>query len=239
MSFTPILSLAPAEVHLWHAALTVTLEKEAIYRRLLNAEEIARADRFRFPHHRQYFIAGRAILRLILSSYLQIPAEKLIFSYQDYGKPYLAQNDLQFNVSHSHAYAVYAITPVHRIGVDLEKVEDHYADGVANRCFSAWEYQQLACLSAPERVQGFYRIWSRKEALIKALGLGLSFPINSFSVPIDEPCISPALLFNGTCDWHLQSFHSINGFVSAFATQQSVQRLKHFLWTEDGPLERN
>jgi 4'-phosphopantetheinyl transferase len=227
--------VAPQTVHLWSVSLAISDGYEKSLLSSLSMDEILRANRFRFAHHRKHYIAARGILRCILGDYLQEKAADICFEYSAQGKPYLPRADLQFNVSHSHERAVYAITKHAAIGVDIEKIETTYADAVAKRYFSESEYAQLLALPDAQRVQGFYAIWSRKEALVKAVGEGLSHPLSNFSVPIVPSITEAHLEFDGQSDWHLQSFFVDASYQAAFATCQTVLEVRYSAF----PLARN
>lgn len=218
------------EVHLWHLSTTLTESEEKALLLLLNEEEVHRADRFRFPIHRQRFIAARANLRKILSAYLQCDPKTIQFSYSARGKPYLPESTLQFNVSHSEDMAVYALTPDYPIGVDIELTKTVYDDAVAARFFSAAEYASLCALPEAERVLCFYRIWSRKEAMIKVTGEGLAFALSHFSVPVEKTDNAMTVSFNNEAGWTLQSFTAHPGYQSAYATAQTVEKVIHREW---------
>lgn len=160
----------------------------------LDLEERERASRFHFEKHRRRFIAGRGVLRLLLGRYLGIAPEAVRFVYGPYGKPSLAEahgaSGLRFNVSHSHELAVYGFVQEREIGVDVEYVKDDFqSEEIAVRFFSAREVQTLTALPQDERHAAFFRCWTRKEAYIKAIGSGLSHPLDQFDVTLtaDEP----------------------------------------------------
>jgi len=142
----------------------------------LSAEEQQRAPRFKFDRHRDRFVMARGNLRVILSQYLEgIAPADIQFVYTDRGKPILANSHcLQFNLSHAHQHAIYAIslTPV---GIDLEyprSLPDLLS--LAQRFFTPEEYQILSTLSSSDQQQLFFQIWTLKEAYLKATGEGLT-----------------------------------------------------------------
>lgn len=228
------LTLQPHEVNLWCASLALTAGQIDALKIVLHPDEIQRADRFRFPIHRQRFIAARGILRYILSYYLDSEPQDIEFAYHHRGKPYLINTDVQFNLSHSHDMAVYAVTLHHAIGIDIERISDKFEEAVAKRYFSSEEYKQLMALPIERRLSAFYLIWSRKEAIIKAIGEGLSFPLSSFSVSIDEMKEDLTVDFNGKSQWHLEGFLINPEYQSAFATQQQVEKIVYWQWTPAG-----
>jgi 4'-phosphopantetheinyl transferase len=184
------LVLPEDEVQLWRADLEAIGADESRWLQMLSSDELTRASRFHFSRDRQRFVAGRALLRTILSGYLRTDAHSLIFSYSKKEKPSLASDQadsgVTFNVSHSGAIALLAFTRRREIGVDVEQVrKDADLEAIARRFFSTGEQNQLAALPAEERGDAFFRCWTRKEAYIKATGDGLSLPLNQFDVSLE------------------------------------------------------
>lgn len=192
------LSLANDEVHVWRADLQQPPELQETYLGLLDQDERARAARFHFEQHRRRFVLSRGFLRILLGRYLQMEPERVRFTYGPYGKPSLLDEHgasrLRFNASHSHELAVYAFVQEHEIGVDVEYVKEDFAtEDIGRHFFSADEVETLTGLPAAERTAAFFRCWTRKEAYIKALGSGLSHPLDEFDVTL-APGAPAALL---------------------------------------------
>src|SRR5260363_377522 len=146
---------------------------------LLDNDEKAKANRFHFNIHRHRFIAARGILRCLAGQLLGQPPNALQFSYTSYGKPILKEYPrLQFNLSHSHDRAIYAFTLDMAIGVDIEYQNSQCdVESIAKRFFTAREFNALQTLPGPEKIATFFKLWVRKEAVLKALGYGLSWPL--------------------------------------------------------------
>jgi 4'-phosphopantetheinyl transferase len=180
--------LGKRSVHIWSAGLDSPPEAVEDFADLLSGDEHARADRFVFAHHRNWYIVGRGFLRLILASYLGCPPEALRFRYGRRGKPALAQTAhpaLHFNVSHSAGRVVYAVSGAGEIGVDVERIQQlDDMDGIARGCFSPREYAAYSTLSGRARLEAFFTGWTRKEAYVKALGDGLSIALDAFDVTL-------------------------------------------------------
>jgi len=181
------LSLSSAEVHVWRAKLEQPPELLESFLLILDDEERARANRFHFEKHRRRFLVGRAFLRTLLARYLNAQPDGLRFSYTDYGKPALdgehRNSSLRFNASHSHELAVYAFVLDHDIGVDVEYIKPDFAtEDIALRYFSRNEVETFTKLAKEEQPPAFFRCWTRKEAYIKAIGEGLSHPLDEFDV---------------------------------------------------------
>jgi 4'-phosphopantetheinyl transferase len=210
-------------VHVWTAYLEC---EPAVLQRLettLSPDERARAARFVFPRDRDHFIAGRGILRNIVAQYTRQPAVDLAFTYQAEGKPRLrlreSDPDLRFNVSHSHGVAVYALACDREVGIDVEAVRsDVAAEDIAARFFSAIELAEFRELPFEHRDEGFFLCWTRKEAYVKALGGGLSIPLDSFSVSL-TPGMSETLVSADRERWTLRSFRPAAGYVGAVVAE--------------------
>lgn len=214
-----------AEVHVWRVTpLTRPAGEVAALRPLLSEDEAARADRFRFEHHRGHFVVARAALRRILGRYLGQPARLLRFGYNEYGKPTLPHPPLRFNLSHAGEVALLAVTSGREVGVDVEAVRDDIeGDQLAERFFSPGEVETLMSLPEGLRPRAFFDCWTRKEAFIKALGSGLSHPLDAFDVSLAPG--EPAALLRTRTDpleaarWTLRELEPGEGYAAAVAVE--------------------
>ena len=183
-------NLTKNEVHIWRANLDISATEIEEYVGYLSNDEIARANKFRFPELRQRFIVARGILRHLLGHYLNISPKSLIFDYGDRGKPRLAQlndrNPLEFNLSHSQGYALYGFTQDCSIGVDLECLREMPdAVKIARRFFSPREFQFIANLNPQQQTKVFFQFWTAKEAYLKAIGTGLAGSLAAVDITLD------------------------------------------------------
>jgi 4'-phosphopantetheinyl transferase len=236
--------LQRGEVHVWVADLDAPASALATYHRLLAADERERAERLRFEHLRLRFIVGRGILRQLLSRYVQIAPEQLVFRYGPYGKPELAApaatarpaaQTLAFNLSHSHNVAVYAFALAPRIGVDVEQMRAVIErDQIVERFFSPRERQELAALPANRRDEAFFLCWTRKEAYLKALGGGITYPLDRFSVSLTPG--EPAALLEAVAEeggnslWTLLPFTPAPQYQGAVAAEGRAWVLRCRRW---------
>jgi 4'-phosphopantetheinyl transferase len=183
--------------------------------------ELKRADRFRFERDRRRYVVARARLRELLANRLGKDARALEFVYGENGKPALADASLRFNVSHCGDVAVYAFSHEREIGIDVEALHPiREADGVAAQFFSRVENEAFCALDAASRTLGFYNCWTRKEAIVKALGDGLAMPLEGFAVslaPDDAARVLHIAGRHGDGGWRLHSFTPRPGFVAAVA----------------------
>lgn len=183
-----IIQLADDEVHLWCIQLDQATSCLERLQQTLTEDERIRADRFVFPRHRTRFIVARVMLRTILGQYLQVAPHSVRFTYEAYGKPVLAepaQQHLCFNLSHSETVALCAVSRQRGLGVDIEVVRplpDLLA--LARNVFTPYEYATLCTLPLQQQTEVFFHGWTRKEAFIKAIGEGISCPLDRFEVSL-------------------------------------------------------
>lgn len=177
------------EVHIWRADIGHAVERTEEHLRALSPEEAARAERFRFAEGRGAYICGHAILRYILAHYLNRPPHDIRYSYGHRGKPSLsdAGSVLRFNMSDSHGVGLFAFARNREVGADVEKIRGEVSfERIARRHFTAAEQQELLALPEAVRQRAFFHGWCRKEAYIKAIGLGLYYSLDNFTVPLRE-----------------------------------------------------
>ena len=195
----------------------------------LSDDERARAGRFKFDTHRHRWIAGRGMLRAILSGYVGSAPSSLELQYEAHGKPRLPADDaaprVHFNLSHSSRLALLAVTVDVPVGVDVERLKPlRDIDAVVDRFFSVAERRDFARAQGDEaRLEAFYACWTRKEAYLKAIGCGIFQPTDSFDVtllPGDAPAIV-AIEGDGEAarDWSLHALDVAPGYVGAVATR--------------------
>jgi 4'-phosphopantetheinyl transferase len=235
--------IADADVHVWVIALDGPAARPALLLTVLGADERERAGRFVFPRDRDRFVVAHAALRAILGEYLGVPPSAIRLETTARGKPLLAPphdgTGLRFNLSHSAALALCAVTRGRGVGVDVEAVRPDFAgEDIARRFFSPAEVAALAAVAPGERALAFFRCWTRKEAYIKARGEGLALSLASFDVTLgpDEP---PALL--ATRDdpaeasrWALVELGLPPGYVGALAVEGRGWRLSLADWGGPG-----
>jgi len=222
------------DVALWAVPLAVP---DAIFNRLaanLADDEHARANRFRFDRDRRRFTAARGWLRALLGACVDADPAALRFEYAEKGKPSLAhvadRDDVYFNLAHSHDLAVVAVTRLAPLGVDVEYLRPLTdAAQLVERFFSRRENEAFQALPEAQRTAAFFNLWTRKEALIKATGLGLSQPLNRVDVSFlpDEPATLLAL--DGRADlaqsWRLEHLTLDDGYVGAVAIERAGARV--------------
>jgi len=216
------------DVHLWRGRLDQPPWRVQQLVRTLSADERARADRYRFEIDRAHFIVARAMLRVILSRYLDIEPDQVQLCYGPHGKPYLHEEMnqalIRFSVAHSHQMAVYALACAREIGVDLEYARPvPCIEQTAAGYMSARELALLSALPAGQKQDAFYLCWTCKEAYVKARGVGLGQPLEKLDVSIAPGRPARLLGVEGNPDemlrWSLYSFTLASGYLAALAVE--------------------
>ena len=228
-------ALARGEVHVWHVGLDAPAAQRPRLAALLAPDESRRAARFRFPQLGDRYTAARGTLRRLLGDYSGVDPATLRFVYGPRGKPALENGgDLHFNLAHAAGHALIAVTREVSVGVDLEEIAAAPdLDDVAETHFAPGERRQLDALADGERLAAFYRIWTRKEAYLKAVGDGLAVPLQHFTVSLERQ--HPRLVSiegdaSAALRWMLVHLEPAAGFVGALAVPAHV-RLRRFAWT--------
>lgn len=172
-------------IEVWNIHLPDHCNDTALCRELLTGEELERAAKFIKPGAADGFILGRGLLRRILAECLKTDPSALRFSRNAHGKPFLKNGELEFNVSHSRDRMLIAVTAGRAVGVDIEFRRNGLdMESIAKRWFAPDE--QTFFQSLTNRMDGFFEIWAKKEAYVKALGLGIYKELNTFAVPTGE-----------------------------------------------------
>ncbi len=216
---------------------TVDLSDHApVDARTLSEDERARAARFRHALHARRWIRARTALRLHLGVALGSPPEQLRFRSEPLGKPMLdgtQAHRLTFNLSHAADMAVIAwahlppgLDAPPLLGVDVEAVVTvPELEEVARHHFASEERAALLALPLKERTLAFHRIWTRKEAFVKALGLGIGAPLDRFAVSLDRTvahvCRADRALFGAPEAWAMAGWEPSPGYVAALAVRDA------------------
>ena len=179
------LLLSRKDVHIWRAVLDLPSKSVQELKGSLSFDERMKAESFHFERDRSRFIAAHGILRRILASYLSVDPGAIRFRYERDGKPRLqnafGKPGIQFNLSHSEGLALYVFTQGHEVGVDLERIRDlPEMEQIVDQFFSVREQVVFHTLPTSEKHETFFKWWTRKEAFVKAVGEGLSYPLHGF-----------------------------------------------------------
>ncbi|MGH8075976.1 MAG: 4'-phosphopantetheinyl transferase family protein [Lysobacter sp.] len=215
-------------IEIWWLSLEGDDGLIASYAALLSPDEKVRADRYRFERDRRRFIACRAQLRSLLTQYIGGSPAQISFQYNPFGKPALtptpASSTVEFNVSNSGAYAACAVAARRRVGVDLEQLNPSTdLHPVADEILSPPEhavFRNTSC--AGERSRQLLRIWTRKEALLKAWGTGLSTSMRDVTVGAAAGAYHWLSAAGGSAcrqAWSLLDYPTPDGYIGAVAVE--------------------
>jgi 4'-phosphopantetheinyl transferase len=212
-------------VHVWVGDVSLASGDLSSLERALAVDERERARRFRFPRDRRTYVVAHWLVRRVLGSYLNVAPEALQFSANPYGKPMLPKRqDLRFNLSHSGDLVVVAVAKDREVGVDVEWIRPDLATlEIARRFFAPTEVAALVRLEGMDFVHAFFACWTRKEAYVKAVGLGLSLDLDTFAVSVAPE--GPARLLSaegGPCEvaqWGLHALELSPRYAAALAVE--------------------
>jgi 4'-phosphopantetheinyl transferase len=208
----------------------------------LDKEERERADRFRFERHRRLFMARRAIQRNILARYLGQPPQELRFEYARFGKATIAaanpHTDFRFNATSSGTIALLGVACGRAIGIDVEALRPLDDTTIISRSvFSPTEREKFERLEPQLRGVSFLQCWTRKEAFVKAIGRGLSFPLEQIDVTVGPGVPAELLGVRGgaveASEWQLQDLDVGVAYVGALAVEGDGWSLTQFEWAFD------
>jgi 4'-phosphopantetheinyl transferase len=210
------------EIHVWVAPLDVPLGRYGWLVASLSGAERARAERYRFPRHARRFSAGRGWLRHVLAAELGMPAGAVRLG-ENGAKPHLLDDHgLHFNMSHAGELAVIAVASG-PVGIDIEPLAHMRFDpGLVGLACTSAEAEELDRLPLAEQAEGFLRIWTAKEAYLKATGAGLSVPPSSVHVGSSRPAAGVAVQAAGdpgAARWWVRDLEPADGYVGAVAAE--------------------
>jgi len=215
-------SLQLAGVDVWFEDLASSDTDYQNYWRLLSAEENSIARRFVRDLHRQRYVVCHGKLRVLLSGYLNIPPEQIRFARQAYGKPYLVDANgqpvtLQFNLSHSAGWMLLAVGRV-PLGIDIEVWDErHDLTSLAEEILAPEEKRYWQSMPTHEQTPAFYRFWTRKESLVKAVGCGIGAGVRDIvtSTAGEPEFLALPDACQPTRDWRLIDLEMADGMSAA------------------------
>jgi 4'-phosphopantetheinyl transferase len=214
--------MAPRHVEVWTIRFDPAHRLPEDEYACLSASELARAERFRFEEHRQFYLFCHVTLRRVLARYTGLSPREITFATGPVGKPHLPRfPHLKFNASHSGDAYLCAVASEIEIGADVEKIKPlEDMDAIARHFFAPAEQSALFQLPEAGRIRAFYECWTRKEAVIKCTGEGVTRPLDSFEVAFG-PTIEPKLLRIDQVQeppWQVASFEPYPGYIAAITS---------------------
>jgi 4'-phosphopantetheinyl transferase len=225
------------EVHIWLAQLAVDDATLQHLTPLLSRDEIGRSARFVFDKDRRRYVAGRGLLRQLLGRYTGKPAAEVSFSYGAHGKPRLNKgadcDELFFNVSHTKDIAVLAFSRGIEVGADIESLDPKIdVEEIARHFFTQTEIRIIKAAPANQRHEIFFQFWTRKEAIVKAEGRGLSIPLTDVDVSnyldVDGSEWQHCKVAETT--WLIRGWTPEPGYAAAIACTRQPQTLSLLAW---------
>jgi len=181
--------LAPGALHLWRARLSDFAGTQDSLAALLSDTEAARAARYKFPEPRERFTVGRAVLRWILSRYVDVAPDQLHLTQEAHGKPQLAHSEhrwLRFNLAHTDSLILCLVGSGRAVGVDVEMAcPTVRMNRLASLLYTGDQHHIFDGLAEDARLQALLSMWTCMEALGKATGLGLASALKTFRVEVD------------------------------------------------------
>jgi len=234
--------LGENKVHLFLTVLAVAPERAHALSAVLAPEERERSARFKFEKDQIQYSVARATLRQILAKFLATDPRALTFEYNAYGKPLLgeqfANSKIEFNQAHSKGLGLFAVTLNRAIGVDIECHRPDLATmEIAERFFAPQEIQVLGAVAPAHRIEAFFQCWTRKEAFIKARGMGLSLGLDKFTVAFGPGSEARLLTVDpGATDvanWALCDASPARGYSGALAIETKAPAVHKWTFTPE------
>ena len=231
------IELKPGDTHVYHVKIDLPEIIVREYETLLSPQEKMRATRFHFKRDRNRYIVGRGLLKKFLARYLKTTPGKIWIRYSKNGKPFLfsarANENVQFNLSHSEDCALYAFTYSDAIGVDIEKIQDFPGMlSIAKRFFSDRECEMINALPRDDQITTFYTFWTSMEAIAKLTGNGLRQAVEKHEVgsSVRKKAYSPRSVCTPTIHsrYFTQDLYPRPDFVAAIAAFREFGRV--FCW---------
>ncbi|HVO88965.1 MAG TPA: 4'-phosphopantetheinyl transferase superfamily protein [Casimicrobiaceae bacterium] len=211
------------EIDVWGFGLDAPGDQTIRFESLLDSDERERARRLLRPRDRERFIAAHGATRLILAAYVGLHPTQIRFVHSAHGKPHLVPvpgcADLTFSLSHSRERGLLAVARGRPVGADLECTRDDIdVLAIARRFFSPQECDALGAVAAQSRSQAFFRYWVAKEALLKAVGVGLTLPTDRFTLRFvgDLASVQPHELAQLEAYQHVRTLDIEAGWYAAF-----------------------
>lgn len=229
----------PNEVHVWCIELDCEPAVFSAFEAVLSPQERQRAERFAFDELRRRWTAAHGALRMILADYAEAAPQDIAFEAGPQGKPRLAANSssIDFSLSHTGPLAFVAIASA-CVGIDAEVVRPEIAyQELSRHFFAPAEVEEIEALAEAQRVDAFFACWTRKEAFVKALGIGLFMALDRFQVTVRPDAPARLVWVEGGVElpgqWSLSDLGE-SGVAAAVAVRQPSANVRRFAFKPPG-----
>lgn len=230
--------LGDGEVQVWRMRVDLEGQTRAATTAVdaaVTPEEHERAARFRQEADRQRFLCGKLLVRTFVGHHLGVAPRELKFVTGEHGKPEVAEGSLRFNLAHSGEWLLFGLARDRELGVDVERHRTmRDAINIAQRFFAPPEVEFLEAQNAAHQHDTFYRIWTRKEAIVKATGAGISAGLDRFAVSGDASTdVTLRGLDGDPCwdRWTLLGLDMPPNYDAAIAFDNGETALTSYEWT--------
>lgn len=221
-----IRELESGKIELWTSFLHEIVEDRLLdqYKELLAPEERVQQVRFHFERDQHRYLITRALVRVVLSKYCDIEPKDWVFNKGSHGKPVIGNDHasatgLFFNISHTNGVVIVGVAREPSLGVDVENLDRRKPSlGIAETFFASAEVEVLRELADLDQQRRFYEYWTLKESYIKAVGLGLSIPLDKFSFSFPTASTIQLTLADNpehADQWHFWQFQPASGYMAA------------------------
>jgi 4'-phosphopantetheinyl transferase len=197
----------------------------------LSVKEKIQANKYYTKSLSDKYIMSHGILRYILSHYTKQYPKDIEFTHNEYGKPFLKNSNIYFNMSHSHNMVSYIVALNQRVGIDIEMHDNNLnVQELASLVLTSGESQYLSSLNSKEKFALFYHLWTKKESLIKANGQGLSYPINTIEAIALSSGINILLFTNEKNilqqeEWYYYELETPKNYSGAIAIENKIDEI--------------
>ncbi|WP_080898348.1 4'-phosphopantetheinyl transferase family protein [Variovorax paradoxus] len=241
----PLLPLPAGEIHLWFCPHGESSDAalEATYRALLTPQELQQKDRFHFARDRYRYLMTRVLVRSVLSRYAPIRPNDWRFVNGPFGRPRIEgpgleeTRGLDFNLSHTAGLIVLAVARDIELGIDVENTRRSAVLEAVDHYFASAEALSLGALPAALQPHRFFELWTLKESYIKARGMGLQIPLDSFAFALDAPGDIGFTLADPHDDtahrWHFRQLQPTRDHMVAICSSTDAR----FVCRETSPLQ--
>jgi 4'-phosphopantetheinyl transferase len=233
-----MLMLPKRDIQIWSTDLDRDRAQIDEFKQFLTVDERQRAAKFVNPLHGDRWSVARGSLRQILGQYLDLNPTQIMFTVGAQGKPAVEGHQLQFNLSHSGDRAVYAISAIYPVGIDIESIHPIAAADLVDRFFSPAERALFHNLPSNLQQAAFFHAWVQKEAYLKACGTGLHTPLDKIEVSIDPR--TPAAIISAPLEgiWRIQKLEISPDYASAIVVGGDYDEIRYLTDLLDRPSDR-